>query len=117
MQSPKGGASANRGGWGPGGGGGAGFVGCFGGTIDGHSCCTWWFHQLPGPSICPKRTPMGEWGEGGAGVRWFGLERFLLVKATPVGLSPMSWRSKQIRPFFRTSCLVVLFFGAGLNLH
>ena len=30
----------------------------FGGKIEGDSWFTWWFNQLPGPSICPKRTPM-----------------------------------------------------------
>ena len=26
--------------------------------IEGDSWFTWWFNHLPGPSICPKRTPM-----------------------------------------------------------
>ena len=30
----------------------------FGGKIDGDPWFTWWFNHLPGPSICPKRTPM-----------------------------------------------------------
>ena len=32
--------------------------GCFSRQIDGDSWFTRWFNHLPGPSICPKRTPM-----------------------------------------------------------
>ena len=31
--------------------------GCFGVKF-GWPWFTWWFNHLPGPSICPKRTPM-----------------------------------------------------------
>ena len=47
--------------------GGAGFrpstvgvlFGWFGERIEGDSWFTWWFNHLPGPSIFPKRKPMG----------------------------------------------------------
>ena len=34
----------------------------FGRKIDGFRWFAWWFNQLPGPSICPKRTPMSRGG-------------------------------------------------------
>ena len=37
------------------------FFACFGRKLDGDSWCTWWFNDLPGPSIAPNRTPMFGW--------------------------------------------------------
>ena len=34
------------------------FLVVLGEQIDGDSWFIWWFHHLPGPSICRKRTPM-----------------------------------------------------------
>ena len=35
-------------------------LGCFGRKIDRDSWFTWWFNHLPGPTICPKRSPIFE---------------------------------------------------------